>query len=431
MSCDLLNSTVDSVGTPRASMASSPSTPIALSLAPTEIMNKDAPMRSRAAAYILDLQSRIISSFEQLDPSIRFKRDKWSRIGGMGTSAVTATTPSKGGGDATTILEKAGVNTSVVYGMLPPAAIKQMRADHADIPYDPSSNASLPFFACGISLVIHPRNPHAPTVHANYRYFEITDESFVDSQTPSSSSFDNDNDNKFESGDLLPAMRGKVLSWWFGGGSDLTPSYLYEEDAHTFHGTLKAACDPFGESIYPTFKKWCDEYFYIPHRQETRGIGGIFFDDLSSSPHKRLPESLPLYPSSFSSSGQPGKETSNRPRSQEDIFAFIRACGDAFIPSYLPILKRRISIPSTEEQRRWQLLRRGRYVEFNLVYDRGTKFGLQTPGGRIESILMSLPETARWEYMSDMGADEDTEEHKLLLALKTPREWVNDSSTTR
>jgi coproporphyrinogen III oxidase len=373
-----------------------------------EIMNKeDAPTRSRMTAYVQDLQSRIISVFEELDTSVTFKRDKWLRDeGGMGISAVAA------GG---IVLEKAGVNVSVVHGMLPPAAIKQMRVDHTDIPYDPSSNASLPFFACGISLVIHPRNPHAPTVHANYRYFEITDESLIDSEETTHS----DSDKNPEG---LPIPHGKILSWWFGGGCDLTPSYLYEEDARTFHGTLKAACDPFGESVYPAFKQWCDEYFYIPHRQESRGIGGIFFDDLSSGPHKRLPEA-----SSPSSSRQPGAELLKRPRSQEDIFAFIRACGDAFIPSYIPILKRRISTPSTEEQRRWQLLRRGRYVEFNLVYDRGTKFGLHTPGARIESILMSLPETARWEYMSDVGADEATEEHKLLLVLKSPRDWVNES----
>lgn len=391
-------------------------------------MNKYAPMRSRVAAYILDLQSRIISAFEELDPSsITFKRDKWIRKeGGMGTSAVTAGGSESGGDPTTVILEKAGVNTSVVYGMLPPAAIKQMRADHADIPYDPSSNKSLPFFASGISLVIHPRNPHAPTVHANYRYFEITDESFAD---PEESTYSSSLGGGSDSGDgsqEVPPPRGKVLSWWFGGGCDLTPSYLYEEDARTFHGTIKAACDPFGESIYPAFKEWCDEYFYIPHRQETRGIGGIFFDDFSSGPHKRLPESTSPSPSPSSSS-----EVLKRPKLQEDIFAFIRACGDAFIPSYVPILKRRISIPSTEEQRRWQLLRRGRYVEFNLVYDRGTKFGLQTPGARIESILMSLPETARWEYMSDMGVDEVTEEHKLVLVLKTPRDWVNDPAVSR
>lgn len=389
---------------PRSSVSSDPQPATEV-----DIMNKEAPTRSRMTTYILGLQSRIISTFEELDTSVKFNQDQWLRKeGGMGVSAVAA------GG---TILEKAGVNVSIVHGTLPPAAIKQMRVDHTDIPYDPSSNASLPFFACGISLVIHPRNPHAPTVHANYRYFEITDDSPVDSEKTTSS----DKDPK-----ELPVTRGKVLSWWFGGGCDLTPSYLYEQDARTFHGTLKAACDPFGESVYPAFKKWCDEYFYIPHRQESRGIGGIFFDDLSSGTHKRLPEAPSPSPFS-SSSGQRGAQ-SKRPRSQEDIFAFIRACGDAFIPSYIPILRRRISTPSTEEQRRWQLLRRGRYVEFNLIYDRGTKFGLQTPGARIESILMSLPETARWEYMSDMGTNEATEEHKLLLVLKSPRDWVNDSS---
>lgn len=352
-------------------------------------------MRDRMTAYVLDLQSKIVSAFEELDPNAPFKRDKWARKeGGFGLSCVVS---------SGAVLEKAGVNISVVHGKLPPAAIKQMRADHSDIPYDPESNASLPFLACGISLVIHPRNPNAPTVHANYRYFEITDDSLVDAETVSPS------DDPITE---VPAPSGKVVAWWFGGGCDLTPSYLYEVDAQAFHRTLKRACDPYGSALYPSFKKWCDEYFYIPHRGETRGIGGIFFDDLASTPHKRLP------------SEDPNSITPTRPTTAEEIFGFLRSCGDAFVPSYLPILKRRLDMPSTEEQRRWQLLRRGRYVEFNLVYDRGTKFGLHTPGARIESILMSLPETARWEYMSEMGTLEESEENKLLLVLKTPREWI-------
>ncbi|KAI0072212.1 Coproporphyrinogen oxidase [Panus rudis PR-1116 ss-1] len=344
------------------------------------------PMRQQVEEYIVGLQEKIVSAFEKLDPNApSFKRDAWIRTqGGRGQSCVFAVPPSSdpNAASANTILEKAGVNISVVHGSLPPAAQKQMRADHSNIPYDPNTERSLPFFAAGLSLVIHPRNPHAPTVHANWRYFEITEPVEKEGEV------------------------GKVVAWWFGGGSDLTPSYLYEEDAIHFHKTLKDACDPHGASLYPTFKKWCDEYFYIPHRQESRGIGGIFFDDLSDEPHKRLPDDVP------------------RPKSPEEIFAFIKSIGDAFVPSYLPILERRYKTPSTPEERRWQLLRRGRYVEFNLVYDRGTKFGLSTPGARIESILMSLPETARWEYMSDMGSDENSEEGKLLKVLKTPKAWV-------
>jgi len=289
---------------------------------------------------------------------------------------------------STTVLEKAGVNVSVVYGTLPPRAIAQMRADHSDLPYDPESGKSLPFFAAGISLVIHPRNPHCPTVHANYRYFEITEP------------VESDTENK-ESG-------GKILTWWFGGGCDLTPTYLVVEDCMHFHSTIKKACDEHSEHLYPALKAWCDEYFYIPHRKETRGIGGIFFDDLSTSAHKRLSEE--------------GNKT--KPKNAEDIFAFVKSCGDSMIESYVPILEKRKDTPWDDRQRRWQLLRRGRYVEFNLVYDRGTKFGLQTPGARIESILMSLPEIARWEYMSDVGEDESSEEGKLLAVLRQPRQWV-------
>ena len=175
-----------------------------------------------------------------------------------------------------------------------------------------------------------------------------------------------------------------------------------------FHSTLKSVCDKRGSQLYPTFKKWCDEYFFIPHRGESRGIGGLFFDDLNSGPHLRFPNSEPEI---------------QRPKSPPENFAFFKDLGDAFIPSYIPILQIRYSMPFTPHHRRWQLVRRGRYVEFNLVYDRGTKFGLNTPGARIESILMSLPETARWEYMSELGG-EGTEEGKLVAVLKTPKEWI-------
>ncbi|OBZ71534.1 Oxygen-dependent coproporphyrinogen-III oxidase [Grifola frondosa] len=317
------------------------------------------PMRKRMEEYVLSLQDEIVGAFEKLDPNAPpFKRDTWLRSeGGSGRSCVFGVPPSYTGAEAqNTILEKGGVNVSVVHGMLPPPAIKQMRADHSSIP---DIQKSVPFFAAGISLVIHPRNPHAPTVHANYRYFEITEPPEEEGK------------------------QGKVVAWWFGG-----------------------ACDPHGAAVYPTFKKWCDEYFYITHRSESRGIGGVFFDDLSDEPHKRF---------------EPGAA---RPKTQEEIFAFIKDVGNAFVPSYIPILARRAHTPSDEHARRWQLLRRGRYVEFNLVYDRGTKFGLMTPGARVESILMSLPETARWEYMSELGSDPDTEEGKLMSVLRNPKDWI-------
>ncbi|KIL62186.1 hypothetical protein M378DRAFT_108636 [Amanita muscaria Koide BX008] len=369
----------------------------------------ETPMRQQMEEFILSLQDEMIKAFESLDANApAFKRDSWVRPqGGLGKSCVfsvpfdhDATSPS------TTILEKAGVNTSIVHGMLPPAAIKQMRADHSSMPL-PDSPEGLPFFAAGISLVIHPRNPHAPTVHANYRYFEITE--------PIPKDVPKDADHK-----------PKILSWWFGGGSDLTPSYLCEEDAIHFHSTLKNACDQHGTELYPTFKKWCDEYFYITHRGESRGIGGIFFDDLNEAEHLRMPISS----NTTSTSTKP-----RRPYTASEIFSFVQTAGRAFIPSYLPILSKRSSQPHTPHDRRWQLLRRGRYVEFNLVIDRGTKFGLMTPGARIESILMSLPETARWEYMCELGGDVESvaegeeggtvsEETKLMRVLKNPREWA-------
>lgn len=342
------------------------------------------PIRDQVAEYIIGLQDRIVAGLEKLDPSApKFKRDSWTRAeGGRGLSCAFAIPNPTRLEETSTILEKAGVNISIVYGNLPPAAVKQMKSEHATLPSDSDFEGALPFYAAGISLIIHPRNPHAPTVHANYRYFEVCD-------TKDTS---------------------KVIAWWFGGGCDLTPCYLYEEDGIHFHETLKNACDRHAPgALYRPFKKWCDEYFYIPHRKETRGIGGIFFDDLNSADHHLLPSD---------------KDPSSRPRSQEEIFSFVKSCGDCFLPSYLPILEKRAKTPFNEQQRRWQLLRRGRYVEFNLVYDRGTKFGLNTPGARIESILMSLPETARWEYQSEMGTDSKSEEGKLLEVVRNPKEWV-------
>ena len=347
------------------------------------------PMREKVEEYIVSLQDKIVLAFQQLDPNAPpFEHDSWVRPqGGKGQSCIFACSPDDDSATQQTVLEKAGVNISIVHGVLPPAAIKQMRADHTSMPL-PDRPGGLPFFAAGLSLVIHPRNPHAPTVHANYRYFEITEP------------VDHSDENSV-------ATTPKILAWWFGGGSDLTPSYLYEEDVIHFHSTIKKACDIHGPQIYPTFKKWCDEYFYIPHRYETRGVGGIFFDDLNEGAHARLPSS----------------HVASRPNSPAEIFALVKDLGDAFLPSYLPILNSRHLLRYTPQHRRWQLIRRGRYVEFNLVYDRGTKFGLMTPGARIESILMSLPETARWEYMCELG-EEGTEEGNLVQALKVPREWV-------
>lgn len=363
-------------------------------------MTGSKTMRERVTEYVYALQDQIVSALEAVDPNApQFKRDQWVREqGGNGQSCVFAVPVPKPGETATysqeTVLEKGGVNVSVVHGMLPPAAIKQMRADHSSIPFDANNPTSLPFFAAGLSLVIHPRNPSAPTVHANYRYFELTEPPAEGEHSTTSS-------------------HPKVLASWFGGGSDLTPSYLFEEDAQHFHKTLKTACDKHGSALFPAFKTWCDEYFFITHRNEARGIGGIFFDDFTDEPHARIPVD------------KNGSDSDTRPWSQDDIFEFVKSCGDAFVPSYVPILERRKNIPTDEHKRRWQLLRRGRYVEFNLVYDRGTKFGLMTPGARVESILMSLPEVARWEYMSDLGGDgEDSEEGKLIEVLRKPREWA-------
>ncbi|KAL0577814.1 Coproporphyrinogen-III oxidase [Marasmius crinis-equi] len=351
-------------------------------------MAESKPMRQQMEAYIRYLQDQIVTSLEQLDPNgPSFKRDSWIRPeGGAGQSCVFAA-PVVEGDEARqqdTVLEKAGVNISIVHGTLPPPAVKQMRGDHNSMPLPENPTGGLPFFAAGLSLVIHPRNPHAPTAHANYRYFEVTEAAA---------------EGKKDGEDR------KIIAWWFGGGADLTPSYLYDEDAIHFHNTHKTACEKAGSpELFAALKKWCDEYFYIPHREETRGVGGIFFDDLNSGKHSRLPDA--------------------RANTQEEIFELIQSLGNSFVPSYVPIVAKRANTPSTPYQRRWQLIRRGRYVEFNLVYDRGTKFGLMTPGARIESILMSLPEVARWEYMSEMGEDENSDEGKLVQVLRNPRDWV-------
>jgi len=313
-------------------------------------------------ALILKNQEAICEGIAKLDGK-EFRVDSWERPNGhgMGRSMVL---------QDGNVFEKAGVNVSVVRGTLSPAAAKAMRSRGKET----GSGEEPPFFAAGISLVIHPKNPMAPTVHLNYRYFEVIDDS------------------------------GKT-SWWFGGGSDLTPSYLREEDAIEFHSDLKAVCDKHDPEYFGKFKKWCDEYFYNPHRKESRGVGGIFFDDLDQRPANADPKL----------------------DDREAIFAFSSDCLTSFLPTYLKIMQRRKDEPFTEKQKEWQALRRGRYVEFNLVYDRGTKFGLNTPKNvRIESMLVSLPLHARWEYMHEVkpGSEED----KLEQVLRTPRDWAVDKN---
>lgn len=307
-------------------------------------------MRLRMEEFIKQQQKEIVHELEQVDGK-KFRVDTWTREhGGGGISSVL---------QDGNVFEKAGVNISVVYGTLPRAAIDKMRANHKSI--DPDVQ-SLDFFAAGLSMVLHPVNPMAPTVHLNYRYFET------------------------ENPDGSPA------AWWFGGGTDLTPSYLFDEDAIHFHKTIKEACDSHDKEYYPRFKKWCDNYFSNKHRGETRGVGGIFFDDLEE-----------------------GKD-------QENLFAFAQSCLKAFLPSYLPIINKRKDMPYTEKEKEWQQIRRGRYVEFNLVHDRGTAFGLNTPSARVESILMSLPLTASWRYMYE--PEKGSREQRLVDVLKEPREWV-------
>ncbi|KAG0131808.1 Coproporphyrinogen III oxidase [Tuber indicum] len=307
-------------------------------------------MRLKMESYIKEKQKEIVAALEKVDGK-PFIIDTWERMssGGGGISCVL---------QEGNVFEKAGVNISVVYGKLPRAAILKMRADHKKL--DPTVE-SLDFFAAGLSMVLHPRNPMAPTVHLNYRYFETM------------------------------AEDGSTQAWWFGGGTDLTPSYLFDEDAIHFHKTIKEACEKHDKRYYPTFKKWCDEYFCVKHRGESRGIGGIFFDDLDD-------------------------------KDPEQLFSFVQDCLNSFLPSYIPIIEKRKNMPYTPEEKAWQQLRRGRYVEFNLVHDRGTAFGLNTPGARVESILMSLPLTAGWKYMHSPAPG--SREERLLGVLRKPVDWV-------
>mmetsp|Transcript_22838 Transcript_22838/g.38244 ORF Transcript_22838/g.38244 Transcript_22838/m.38244 type:complete len:423 (-) Transcript_22838:650-1918(-) len=313
-------------------------------------------MRAKVESLYRRAQNDICAALEKVDGEAKFREDVWTRPGGGGGISRVI----QGG----KVFEKAGVNVSVVYGTMPPEAVRSASArlqpgKQTSNGAAAASSGPVPFFAAGISSVIHPWNPFAPTMHFNYRYFET-------------------------GGDADTNL------WWFGGGTDLTPSYLFNEDVKHFHQTLKDACDKHDAEYYPRFKKWCDDYFLIGHRQERRGLGGIFFDDLND-------------------------------RSPEEILAFQESCAKSVVPAYAPLVERRKDTPYTQAEKEWQQLRRGRYVEFNLVYDRGTTFGLRT-GGRIESILMSLPLSARWEY--DHSPDAGSREADLLDACKNPRDWL-------
>lgn len=295
-------------------------------------------------AYIHDLQNRICTALEETDGKAKFMEDAWQRPeGGGGKTRVIANG---------NVFEKGGVNTSVVFGEVTDAMKTQLKINGAK------------WFAAGLSLVIHPANPFVPTVHCNYRMFELYNET------------------------------GEVIDRWFGGGTDLTPYYLFEEDAEYFHQTYKDACDDFDPAFYPVFKKDCDNYFVNWHRNaERRGIGGIFYDY-------------------------------QRPDDWKDVdfwMNFGKRCGDSFISAYIPIVEKRKNTAYTIEHKHWQEIRRGRYVEFNLVHDRGTLFGLKT-NGRIESILMSLPPTVRFEY--NYQPLPGSEEEKLQQACLLPREWI-------
>ncbi|MDB5192486.1 MAG: coproporphyrinogen oxidase [Segetibacter sp.] len=306
-------------------------------------------VRGNWISFIHQLQDDICTALEQADGKAKFFEDKWEREeGGGGKTRVIAN------GD---VIEKGGVNTSIVFGDVTEQMRKQLKIEGHK------------WFACGLSLVIHPFNPFVPTVHCNYRMFELYNE------------------------------QDEVIDRWFGGGTDLTPYYLIEEDAIRFHQVYKNACNKLDKSFYPEFKKVCDDYFVNTHRgNERRGIGGIFYD------HKR-------------------------PNEKQNVAFWMQLannCGYAFIESYIPIIEKRKRTKFTEQHKHWQEIRRGRYVEFNLVHDRGTIFGLKT-NGRIESILMSLPPTVRFEYNYQPvpGSDED----KLLQACLHPKEWITEEST--
>jgi len=300
-------------------------------------------MKEKFYSYIQDLQDSITKRLEEVDGVAKFREDLWDREeGGGGRTRVI---------ENGEVFEKGGVNISAVFGPLAPAMQQYFKVGDVD------------FFACGLSLVLHPKNPMAPTVHANWRYFEMYDKV------------------------------GKVIDQWFGGGQDLTPYYLFEEDATHFHEICKNSCDQHDPAFYDKYKKQCDEYFWNSHRNEARGVGGLFFDYCKATEE----------------------------RSIEDWYNFVAGVGNSFLDAYIPVVERRKKLHYTQEQRTWQEIRRGRYVEFNLVHDKGTLFGLKT-NGRIESILMSLPPHVQWVY--DHHPPPGSEEERLLNVLKNPRVWV-------
>jgi coproporphyrinogen III oxidase len=304
-------------------------------------MTTDTPRAAEVKQYLQDLQESICNRIAAADGAAEFSRDNWQRAeGGGGCSRVLT--------DGA-VVEKGGVNFSHVSGAQMPASATAHRPELA----------GRSFQAMGVSLVIHPHNPYVPTSHANVRFF-------------------------------IAEKPGAEPVWWFGGGYDLTPYYGFGEDCIHWHQTAKQACEPFAGDLYPRFKKWCDDYFYIKHREEPRGVGGLFFDDFNE-------------------------------QGFDQSFAFMRAIGDSFCDAYLPIVEKRKHLDFGERERQFQLYRRGRYVEFNLVYDRGTLFGLQT-GGRTESILMSMPPLVRWEY--NWQPEPGTPEAELYQRFLTTREWV-------
>ena len=300
-------------------------------------------MKDRFYAYIEQLQDTITAKLEEVDGKATFREDIWVRPeGGGGRTRVI---------ENGAVFEKGGVNISGVHGELPDSMKAYFKVEDAN------------FFACGLSLVLHPKNPMVPTVHANWRYFE------------------------------LYGKNGEIVDQWFGGGQDLTPYYLFDEDAKHFHEICKSACDKHNPTFYSTYKKRCDEYFWNTHRNEARGIGGLFFDYCKAT------------------------ETTSIP----DWYNFVTEVGNSFLNSYVPIVIKRKDLEYSKEQRDWQEIRRGRYVEFNLVHDKGTLFGLKT-NGRIESILMSLPPHVQWVY--DHQPEEGSEEERLLNILSAPKQWV-------
>lgn len=300
-------------------------------------------MKDKFYQYIHQLQDTITTQLEAIDGKAKFKEDLWKRPeGGGGRTRVI---------ENGNVFEKGGVNISGVHGELPETMRNHFGVQEAQ------------FFACGLSLVLHPKNPLVPTVHANWRYFEM---------------YDNE---------------GNIVDQWFGGGQDLTPYYLFKEDARHFHQTCKTACDKHHPEFYETYKQRCDAYFYNAHRNEGRGVGGLFFDYCKASEDMTM----------------------------KNWYDFVTEIGNSFNSAYIPIVEKRKNLPYTKAQRDWQEIRRGRYVEFNLVHDKGTLFGLKT-NGRIESILMSLPPHVQWVY--DHHPEAGSEEDKLLNVLKNPIDWV-------